>query len=530
MILASITFLVYSRSLFLDFTKLDDSIFIVENARYNSDPGNVAVSFRRGLFNPTKDAYYRPLFLVDFIIESRFFGIKPAGYHFTNLLFHIISVILLFLFLKRLKIPPADSFLLSMLFAVHPVLTQAVAWIPGRNDMLLMIFFLASFILLLKYLGKPGPGKLFLHALFFLAALFTKETAVIIPVIMVVFSLFYVKSGWKKLIFPAFAWVVAVLIWIGVRSAATLAKNWVSPSEMLASGISRLGVILQYVGKIFLPVNLSVFPEANDITLVWGIVALAGLISLVIYSKSYTKPLTWLGLFWFIAFLVPVLIVPKSLNDQVFEHRLYLPVIGILIMLSQAFPFGTSTSPKLKIALVTPVIVVFAIQCVIRTGYFSDPVTFWTHAVQGSPHSAYAKTLLGTKVESPAEREKLFREALALDPKLKNLNYYMGKVMFEKKQADSAVAYLRKEVATNPLPDAYFIIAQVAFSRNHLDTAAVYLEKVIELDPLNPQANHNLVLLYYNQGQKERARLFVQNMQLKGMDVGDDLIKMVSGK
>ena len=118
-ILASVTFMVYARSLSLDYTKLDDSIFIVENAQYNADLKNISVSFQRGLFNPTKDAYYRPLFLVDFILESRLFGIKPAGYHFTNLLFHIISVILLFLFLKRIKIPPADSFLLSLLFAVH---------------------------------------------------------------------------------------------------------------------------------------------------------------------------------------------------------------------------------------------------------------------------------------------------------------------------------------------------------------------------------------------------------------------------
>ncbi|HNY03915.1 MAG TPA: hypothetical protein PKG48_15070, partial [Bacteroidales bacterium] len=139
-LLIAFTFIVYARSLFLGYTRLDDSIFIVENAKYNADAGNLVVSFQRGLFNPTKDAYYRPLFLVDFILESRLFGVKPAGYHFTNLLFHLLSVTLLFLFLRRLKIPPEDSFLLSLLFAVHPVLTQAVAWIPGRNDLLLMIF------------------------------------------------------------------------------------------------------------------------------------------------------------------------------------------------------------------------------------------------------------------------------------------------------------------------------------------------------------------------------------------------------
>jgi protein O-mannosyl-transferase len=530
LVLATVTFIVYSRTLHLDYTKLDDSIFIVENAQYNSDAKNIGVSFQRGLFNPTKDAYYRPLFLVDFIIESRIFGVKPAGYHFTNLLFHLISVILLFLFLKRLKIPQLDSFLLSLLFSVHPVLTQAVAWIPGRNDMLLMIFLLSSFLMLFKYLEKPATGILLLHFLLLLAALFTKETAVIIPVIMGGFSILFLKSGWRKLVFPFFSWIAAILIWILVRSTATLSKDWISPAGMLQAGIERLGVILQYLGKIFLPVNLTVFPMAGDISLTWGILALAGLVALVIYSKSYTRPLTYFGLFWFIVFLIPVLIVPKSLNDQVFEHRLYLPVIGILIMLSQAVPFTGTSSPKMKIVIVSAIATIFAIQCFIRTGYFSDPVTFWTHAVNGSPHSAYAKTLLGTKVEDPAEREKLLKEAYVLDPGLKNLNYYLGKVMFDKKQPDSAEVFLRKELVNNPIPDAYFLLAQIAFSKNSFDSAAVNLEKVIELNPFDPQANHNLVLLYYQHGHPEKSRRIIQNMQQKGMEVGDDLIQMVYGK
>jgi hypothetical protein len=530
LVLASITFMVYARTMRLDFTKLDDSIFIVENAQYNSDAKNIGVSFQRGLFNPTKDAYYRPLFLVDFIIESRIFGIKPAGYHFTNLLFHIISVILLFLFLKRIKIPPADSFLLSLLFAVHPVLTQAVAWIPGRNDMLLMIFFLSSFILLLKYLEKPNPAILVLHSFFLLAALFTKETAVIIPVIISAFSFFYLKCGWRKLVFPLISWIAAISIWLLVRSTATLAKNWISPAEMLQAGIDRLGVIIQYLGKIFFPVNLTVFPMAEDITLIWGILALAGLIALVVYSKSYTRPLTYLGLFWFIVFLIPVLIVPKSLNDQVFEHRLYLPVIGILIMLSQTWPFAGGFNPKVKIAIVSAIALIFAIQSLIRTSYFNDPITFWTHAVNGSPHSAYAKTLLGTKMEDPAERERLFREARLIDPNLKNLNYYLGKVLFDRKESDSAEIYLRKEIMRNPIPDAYFLLAQIAFSANNFDSAAVNLEKVIDLDPFNPQANHNLVLLYYQHGQKEKSLRIIQSMQQKGMEVGNDLLDMVNGK
>jgi len=530
LILVTVTFIVYARSLTLDFTKLDDSIFIVENAHYNTDTKNIGVSFQRGLFNPTKDAYYRPLFLVDFIIESKFFGTSPAGYHFTNLLFHIFSVILLYLFFRKIKIPPVDSLLLTLLFAVHPVLTQAVAWIPGRNDMLLMIFFLGSFILLLEYLDTKNPLWLPAHAILLLGALFTKETAVIIPVIMGGFILFYLKCRWQRLIAPVISWMAAILIWIVVRSSATLAKNWIAPAEMIQSALERTAVIIQYLGKIFFPVNLTVFPMAEDITLVWGFLALAGMIVLIILSKSYTRPLTWLGLFWFLVFLLPVLIVPKSLNDQVFEHRLYLPIIGILMILSQAIPFRAVENQNIKLYLSAGIILVFSVQSIIRTGYFKDPVTFWTHAVNGSPHSAYAKTLLATKIEEPVRREQLFMEAYRLDPNLKNLNYYIGKVLFDRNKPDSAYQFLQREVATNPIPDACFLMAQINFTRGQLDSAATNLQQVLDMDPLHPQANHNLALLYFQMKQPDKSREVIHNMQLKGMEVGNDLLQMINSK
>jgi tetratricopeptide (TPR) repeat protein len=389
-----------------------------------------------------------------------------------------------------------------------------------------MIFFLGSFIALLKFLEKPGVTSFIVQSLFLLIALFTKETAVIIPVIMAGFVLFYKKTPWKKLILPACSWAVVVLIWIYIRSKATLVTDSLSITSMINAGLDRLGVIVQYIGKIFIPVNLSVFPEYNDISIVWGFLAIGFFAALIFFSRSYTRPLTYLGLFWFLIFLLPVLIVPKTLNDQVFEHRLYLPIIGILLMLSQVYPFTGKITQKNKIVLVGIVAMVFSIQSIYRTAYFNDPITFWTKAVEGSPHSAYAHTLLGTKVEEPERREQLFKRAYELDPTLKNLNYYIGKVLFDKKQIDSAEIYLRNELAHNQIPDAYFLLAQISFEKNQLDSAAICLEKVIELDPLHPQANHNLVLLYYQHGQTEKARLALQGMQSKGMDVGQDLLNM----
>src|SRR5271157_6276134 len=144
LLLILLPLIVYIKTLSFDFTKLDDHIFIQENQEYNSHPVNIIACFHRGLFVRSDDVFYRPVLLADFILESQLFGSNPKGFHLTNLLLHICCVLLLYLFLRKIEIPDTNALILALIFAVHPVLSQAVAWIPGRNDMLLVLFFFAA--------------------------------------------------------------------------------------------------------------------------------------------------------------------------------------------------------------------------------------------------------------------------------------------------------------------------------------------------------------------------------------------------
>ncbi len=114
-------------SLAFDYTELDDSIFIKETSAYNKDISNLATSFHRGVFNPTEDVYYRPLLLDSFILNYQMSGENIKGWHVVNVLLHLISVLLLFVLLKKIGIEELSAFLLTLIFAVHPMLSQAVA-------------------------------------------------------------------------------------------------------------------------------------------------------------------------------------------------------------------------------------------------------------------------------------------------------------------------------------------------------------------------------------------------------------------
>jgi predicted membrane-bound mannosyltransferase len=158
------------------------------------------------------------------ILNYRFSGDMPSGYHFVNVLLHIASVLLLYRLFGKLGLKSLHCFLLSLLFAVHPVLSQAVAWIPGRNDTLLAVFVLLFFINSINYTTTGKTNNLALSGLFLLLAFFTKETAVFAaPAAFALLVLYKDTKVQDRNMYPQYiVWVVCFGIWFAARSAATI--------------------------------------------------------------------------------------------------------------------------------------------------------------------------------------------------------------------------------------------------------------------------------------------------------------------
>ena len=558
---------VYFNVMTLQYIAIDDTMFVGSSKVFNQDWSNLVTSFQRGLFQAADKSlydYYRPLFLVDMIIEYHLFGDNATGYHLTNLLFHILSVILLYFFLRKLGIGDTSALILSLLFAVHPAISHAVAWIPGRNDMILMIFLLSGMIFTIRY-GKSGtPQDFVFQALFFLLAVFTKETAIIIPVLAFFILFFVTKASRRSLYLLCAGWISTVLFWFFMESTVKQSGNRFPVSDMVESGLSRFQAFPQYLGKIFFPFNLSVHPQIDEISLVWGILAVGAVIALLIYSKSYFKPLTILGIAWFLLFLMPVLAVPKIFNDLVYEHRLYIPMAGILVVLSQTFLFDGTLKGLPRFFIFGGIITIMGITSFIRVDYFKDPLAYWSRAVVESPRNAYSIEMKATWIRDEKEQEKLFRQAYALDPNLRDINLYLGKVAFNNRNYDEAEKFLKRELVITPvkLPDNYFLLGQIAFQRknygemkgymraglaispqgnaeaysliaqacffeNNLDSAEMNLLKVLELEPGNGQAGNNLLMVYIKLGQKEKAAQLVRQMRQNGLEVPPKLLNML---
>ncbi|GIV34395.1 MAG: hypothetical protein KatS3mg031_1930 [Chitinophagales bacterium] len=524
--LSVITVALYLPALFFGYTELDDSIFIREFASFNARLSNVVTAFQRGLFHATDDIYYRPLFSVSIILNYQLSGTSITGYRIVNILLHLACVLMVYCLLKELHLKPSTAFLLAMLFAIHPVLVQAVVWIPGRNDSLLAFFIYPFFITAIRYINAGKMQWLILHTLSLAAALFTKETAVFAPPAAMLILLYYLKKKptEKSMLLLYATWSIAALVYLMVRMQASLNSKPLLASDLFFSMLQRLPVLLHYIGKVILPFNLSVFPMQKDTSSWYGIAAMVLLMAGIRFAVTKDFRAIVTGAVFFLLFLIPVLAVPPSLNDQIFEHRLYIPLFGMLLIFSQTILFQNRLQDAKQAMLLLPLIVLLITLNLLHQQKFKSPLAFWTAAVASSPSSAYARMMLGMRMDkiNKAQADSLIMLSYQQDSTAKYINYYMGKVREPYSREEAEKHYLR-ETEISGYVEAYFELARMAFEKNDLPAAAAYLEKYIAKAPQDEAAHRNLLLLYLDTGQPEKARLQMQKMQKLGIRVPPEI-------
>ena len=195
LILIFLGFLLYYQTLSFSYSYLDDNNLILDNQKILTESGIFKIFTSDVFFYGSNSGfYYRPLLNVSFLLDSLVLGVNPFFFHFTNVILHLIAACLVFFIFKKYFFSKGTAYFLALIFLVHPVLSQAVAWIPGRNDSLLTIFILASFYFFANFLRNDRIAYLWGHIIFFALAIFVKETAVFLPIVCLIY---YFLSDYK---------------------------------------------------------------------------------------------------------------------------------------------------------------------------------------------------------------------------------------------------------------------------------------------------------------------------------------------
>jgi tetratricopeptide (TPR) repeat protein len=465
-------------------------------------------------------AYYRPIVTLSFMFDAQISGASPFFYHLTNVFYHAIASVLVFLFLKKLKFDEKKSFYLTLIFAVHPVLTQAVSWIPGRNDSLLTIFTLSTFIFFINYLEKRRFVDLVFSWVFFALSLFTKESALLIPFFIIFYLLLFKRQKIIFLFEVSLGWWLIGFFWLILRQNAINNVLYLSVNQMLKAIFNNYPALIQYFGKIFFPFNLSVLPTIKDTTFFFGIAAIIFFIILVFFGKVNSLSKFIFGFFWFIFFLLPNLINNKpSIFSEFLEHRLYLSLIGLLIAIASIkridFLFATHSGKK----IIFLILIIFSLINFFHQFTFRNRLVFWENAVKTSPHSPLAQRNYAVMLYFEKKYNQAlfhYQKALALNPKEPMVHNNIGVIYMNQKKLKQALDEFKKELAVNPGYDnALFNLGAVYYQLGEKDKAKEYFEKTLLVNPDCLSCYQYLAAYYQEKNNPQKSAYYLQIYQEK---------------
>jgi len=463
---------------------------------------------------------FRPLVNLSYAVDQRLWGLRPFGYHLTNLVLHIVNVLLFFLIVRHMQQDrgTAESHsagswktlalpaFVAAIFAVHPMMTEAVGYISGRAEVLCATFFLAAWLWLRRAIVQNRKLLLIPALLLWCLALASKEVAVMLPAVAILYDLILLEPERRReskrlfwLHLPFLALVAAMGV---VRASAYLGSEAsFEPTAFYRYFLTELGVIWRYVGLLLLPVHQSVVHAVREVTHIDTTVLLAGagIMAVVWLAWRFRRqwPLASLGAFWFLLLLLPTTILP--LRELMAEHRVYLASGGFFLLVGELLHGAAQwlksaeRSADSTPATVSAVAIVGAlcVATMARNAVWDDPVSLW-------------------------------RDAVAKAPDVNAPHYQLGNVLREDRNCEEAIPHYRRAIEL--VPDhwnAWNNLGICLASLGRYDEARSTFQRAIELQPTYARGYNNLGTLAKSQGLFAEARQhFLRALEL---DPGNEI-------
>lgn len=435
-LILAVTFLTFANTLGNRFA-YDDQTFILQNQIIRSSSLSEAISklpvvltkelwFYRVMQDkdPNKETgpttpYYRPTFSIFHMICWLLFGANPVGWHGLNILIHMLAVYFVFLIVEQLSNDLKLSAIAAVLFAIHPLRTESVAWICGVSDPFLAVFLLPSFYLYVRFREEERRSYLVYALILFLFAAFTKEPAVALPLFIGAYELLIRNQDkpFQQRLRYAISYsvcflAVSVLYFSARYYALGFALNNSNFKSYPLGGILMTIpiVIWKYILLLLLPLDLSLFhgtPLVLSPLSVEFLVPFAALVGLCFALwRLRNSIIARFAILWFGINLLPVLNLSAFAEDFLVQERyVYIPSIGFSLLIalgvsriSIAKWLPLKNRAIAQAAAVGVLILLFAGKSVAQNTMWKDDLTLWTRGAEVAPEQSMSHYVLGHKL------------------------------------------------------------------------------------------------------------------------------------
>ena len=463
--------------------------------------------------------YYRPIMIASFVVDSRLTnGFEAPVFHTTNVLLHGLNVLLIALLLAALGCGPWGTAIGAAIFGLHPLQTQAVALIFGRND-LLLIPPIVGMLLADELVRRRGAPRLAdaLVLLCFALTLWTKETGIVAPAFLIALDVL-----WHRRPLAALRARVPLFVGFGVVAALYFATRLAVIGAMIDAGsygytapLARIPVAIAIVGyyvrHVVVPFGMApapyhsglVDPAAPQLWIAAGFV-LALLVATGVALRKAPRIAT--GLLVFGVALLPVTSLVAPMKVLILDHRTYLPMLGIAIAAAAVDRAATTVIGR---AVAGIVLAGLAVTTAVRVPFYADSLSLWALAVEAEPASDYARNnYAATLMDADRYPEAItqLREALRLNPEYDRARFNLAGCLDYTRQTQEA---LREwEVLAERRPSDPGILNSLGMIRSRLGDqvgAAAAFERAAASRPDDRNTIRNLADALDRQGAADRA-------------------------
>jgi len=516
-------------SSWVNFRHLFDDIYITESDDYFRDEKSY---FSSG------EVSYRPVVSASYFLDHWLWANKPFGYHFFNLLIHIFNTIFLFMLLNKVFKKRNVALLSAILFCVHPMKVEAVCAVSFRHDLWAGFFVLSSFIFYIMWRDQNKVSLLGYSAACYFLALFSKESAIGLPIIFMTYDWLLRENAFKNFLKNFFSrYLVFILItlfylwvYIFIFPNSAISDNKLIGGTVLTHGASILRIFSYYVFDLFIPFFIKTLPPlyAPPIESVFGIKTVIGFLAVGAYCVSLflsylRSKIIFFLLLWFGIFYIPISNIFPLANPM--SHRfMYLPSIGILSVLAIFLnKIDQLLTEKLKSPYVGKTIKWgFVATCIFITMMLNyswkDNISLAYGWTQDYPSNSKGFSILGIEYYRKGnckDAKSSLLKSIDLGSEDPRSYHMIGVCSFDNyKQAES---YLQKALELNPHYRSPRQALGILYYRNKEYKEAVrYLTESIEMSPT--MRGYKYLILSYKEQKMDEKALLVYDHAVKNMN------------
>ncbi|MFQ5674225.1 MAG: tetratricopeptide repeat protein [Nitrospinales bacterium] len=531
LLLAAATFAVFGQTLENDFVHYDDDDYIIYNERIKEGFTRESVLWAL----TTQRPYWHPVTWLSHILDYRLFGLKPGGHHFTSVLLHALTTVLLFLLLRRMTGAVWRSALAAALFGIHPLHVESVAWVAERKDVLSALFWVLTTWAYVRHVERPAARRYLWLVLCFALGLMAKPMLVTLPFTLLLLDYWplnrwrvFAERGavasmkasgflplvWEKIPLFLLAALASIVTYVTDKRLGTI----IPLEELsLASRVANaLAAYVAYVGKTVWPAHLSVFYphpfQDFPVARVWVLgIALAAVSAAVIW-RLRRRPYLGVGWLWYLGTLVPVIGLVQAGVFSMADRYMYIPSIGLFVM---AVWGGADLAARWRIPGAGSALCAGAvILALMTTAWFQvkhwrNTMTLFDHARRVVDDNYFAHYQLGLVLEKEGQTKKAlehFAAAVRIRPNFAEARNGLGLSLLRLGRYEEARSHLAVAIKIKPVfPEAYVNMGVALGEQDRWRQAIPWFFKALELRPRLESAHEYLGRAFVNQGNLETA-------------------------